>query len=106
MFPDGLPFCTVHIPLTSLDSHRREYRDGNNTDLHTGLHMVGVGGGDDDRAAGLLQSKQAGHNRQRTVYALIAEMSQAPRASRTYGGLNRIPIQNTGFSSSPPAVRS
>ncbi len=51
------------------DSHRREYCDGNHTDLHTDLHMVGHGSDDDDCATGVLHPKQARHNRQRTIYA-------------------------------------
>jgi len=78
MFPDGLPFCTVHISPNSGDSHRREYRDGNHTDLHTDLHMVGLGSGDDDCTTGLLQPTQARRNRQRTIHALIGKCSSLP----------------------------
>jgi hypothetical protein len=91
MFPNGLPFCTVYISLNSWDSHRREYRDGNHTDLRTDLHMAGHGSGDDDLATGLIQPKQARQNRQRTIYALIGKCSSLPRFG-TYRWLNRIPI--------------
>jgi hypothetical protein len=103
MCADGLLLCTMHISLTSRESHRPEFHHGNDTDLHIHLRMVGHGSGGDDRATSVLQPKHACHNRQRTIYALIGRMFrpvgrmfQPAGVLPLYGGLNRMPMQTVG----------